>query len=79
MKRFPLISVPGMKAFLTEYLIVRQIPIANLLYAFGISLVREVFSFEFPIGAKLTVQCKELRQKQLKTQTYFLRVVIFQV
>ncbi|KAF9647422.1 SIR2-domain-containing protein [Thelephora ganbajun] len=51
----------GMKAFLTEYVVVRQIPITRLLYAFGISL------------------CKELRQKQLKTQTYFLKVVIFQV
>ena len=29
-----------MKAFLTEYVIVRQIPITRLLYAFGISLVR---------------------------------------
>ena len=29
----------GMKAFLTEYVIVRQIPIPRLLYAFGISLV----------------------------------------
>jgi len=68
-----------MKAFLTEYVIVRQIPIAHLLYAFGISLVRAATSFEFSIGAKLTAQCKELRQKQLKTQMYFLRVVIFQV
>lgn len=51
----------GMKTFLTEYVIVRQIPIARLLYAFGISL------------------CKELRQKQQKTQMYFLKVVIFQV
>lgn len=32
-------STTGMKAFLTEYVIVRQIPIARLLYAFGISLV----------------------------------------
>jgi len=68
-----------MKAFLTEYVIARQIPIAHLLYAFGISLVGEVDSSEFPIGAKLASQCKELRQKQLKTQLYFLRVVIFQV
>lgn len=68
-----------MKAFLTEYVIARQIPIAYLLYAFGISLVREVISSEFPVGAKLTTQCKELRQKQPKTQMYFLRVVIFQV
>lgn len=51
----------GMKAFVTEYVITRQIPIARLLYAFGVSL------------------CKELRQKEPKTQMYFLKVVIFQV
>jgi len=68
-----------MKAFLTEYVIVRQTPITHLLYAFGISLVRAPASFEFLIKVNSTAQCKELRQKQLKTQTYFLRVVIFQV
>lgn len=35
--------------------------------------------FEFPIGAQQTAKCKELRQKQPKTQLYFLKVVIFQV
>ena len=39
----------------------------------------EVGSFEFPIEAKPTTKCKELRQKQPKTQMYFLKVVIFQV
>lgn len=68
-----------MKAFLAEYVVVRQTPIAHLLYAFGISLVRVLASFAPPTGAELTAKCKELRQKQLKTQTYFLRVVIFQM
>ena len=35
--------------------------------------------FEFPIGAQPTAKCQELRQKQPKTQLYFLKVVIFQV
>ena len=41
----------GMKAFLTEYVIVRQIPIIRLLYAFGISLVG-VFALNLLPGLK---------------------------
>lgn len=37
----------GMKAFLSEYVVARQIPIAHLLYAFGISLV-SFFTLNFP-------------------------------
>lgn len=67
-----------MKAFLREYVTVRQIPITRILYAFGISLVG-VFVLNFLPRAQRTAKCKELRQKRPETLMYFLKVVIFQV
>ena len=67
-----------MKTFLTEYVVVRQIPITRILYAFGISLVSDC-NPGFLVIVKSATKCKELRQKQPKTQMYFLKVVIFQV
>jgi hypothetical protein len=41
--------------------------------------VGQYIGYEASTGAQRTLKCKELREKQLKTQMYFLKVVIFQV